>query len=437
VSRTIRVLHLLFADDVLIMTTDSLQEWKEISEILKIFCSATGLSINWEKSSFHFANLQQQSLEQLKGIFPILSPISLPGLNYLGYFLKADSYKLADWNWLLAKIEKNIGHWCTRWISLGGWYTLIKSVLEGQPVYWMALAAIPATVLTKLANYFLTFCGQGCSDHSRQHLCTWQDLAKPKQKGGWGFQNIYLFNQALATSSLWHALTLPGIWNSIIKDKYLSHHSINNWLHMDTATSRSTSFIWKKLLKSKHLLTRWLCWLPGSATPSLLAEIVLWAWMSPTTSHIKCWINYTLKISIFSIKQRTAPDSETLPDRWRTSESLELSAEHSTIWNTLCATLTLSGIHLTDMEDRLLWYGGDHSSLLTVQNLYTTSSNSRWHTNITGWRKHIWKWHIPPKIKFFTWILTAHKLNTWDLLQRKGWIGPNICHLCHKDSEST
>jgi hypothetical protein len=37
-----------------------------------------------------------------------------------------------------------------RWLSLGGHFTLIKVVLEGKIVYWMALAAIPASVLTKI-----------------------------------------------------------------------------------------------------------------------------------------------------------------------------------------------------------------------------------------------------------------------------------------------
>jgi hypothetical protein len=150
VSRTLKILHLLFVDDVLIMTKGTPQEWIEIKEILHNFCSATGLTINWDKSIFHFANIQPALLDQIKGIFPhTFSPLS-SGLNYLGYHLKSDSYKPSDWNWLLAKVEKRTGHWCTRWLSLGGRFTLIKAVLEGQAVYWMALAAIPALVLTKL-----------------------------------------------------------------------------------------------------------------------------------------------------------------------------------------------------------------------------------------------------------------------------------------------
>jgi retron-type reverse transcriptase len=73
VSRTLKILHLLFADDVLIMTKGTPQEWIEIKEILHNFCSATGLTINWEKSTFHFANIHPTSLDQIKGIFPIPS----------------------------------------------------------------------------------------------------------------------------------------------------------------------------------------------------------------------------------------------------------------------------------------------------------------------------------------------------------------------------
>jgi hypothetical protein len=145
VSRTIKILHLLFADDILIMTKGTLQEWIEIKEILNIFCSATGLTINWNKSSFHFANIPCPTLDQIKGIFPYtFLPLS-SGISYLGYHLKPDSYKPTDWNWLLIKVEKRIGHWSTRWLSLGGRFTLLKVVLEGQAVYWMALAAIPAS----------------------------------------------------------------------------------------------------------------------------------------------------------------------------------------------------------------------------------------------------------------------------------------------------
>jgi hypothetical protein len=32
--------------------------------------------------------------------------------------------------------------------------------------------------------------------------------------------------------------------------------------------------------------------------------------------------------------------------------------------------------------------------------------------------------------------MVEYKLNTWDILLKKGWVGPNFCHICKTDSES-
>jgi len=70
VLRLIKILHLLFIDDVLIMTNDSILEWREIKNILQVFSNAYGLHINWSKSTFHYSNLSDQSLNHLKVLFP-------------------------------------------------------------------------------------------------------------------------------------------------------------------------------------------------------------------------------------------------------------------------------------------------------------------------------------------------------------------------------
>jgi len=150
VSRLVKILHLLFADDVLIMTSGSPLEWKEIDKLLQIFCSATGLQINWTKTTFHHANIQDQDLEVLKGIFPHSFIHLSQRFQYLGYYIKDEHYKTSDWDWLVMKVENKLGHWCNKWLSIGGRYTLIKATLEGQLVYWMALDAIPILILDKL-----------------------------------------------------------------------------------------------------------------------------------------------------------------------------------------------------------------------------------------------------------------------------------------------
>jgi hypothetical protein len=142
VSRLIKILHLLFVDDVLIMSKASIEEWKVIDEILNVFCRATSLVVNLQKSTFHYFGIQQEVIDSFKDIFPYNFVDLSEGFRYLGYFLKSDNYKAEDWRWLISKFEKRLNLWCNRWLSLGGRYVLIKVVLESQPVYWMALASI-------------------------------------------------------------------------------------------------------------------------------------------------------------------------------------------------------------------------------------------------------------------------------------------------------
>jgi hypothetical protein len=74
-------------------------------------------------------------LEPLKAIFPHTFFHLSIGFKYLGYYIKADHYKASDWGWLITKVEKRVSHWCNKWLTIGGRFTLIKFVLKGQPIY--------------------------------------------------------------------------------------------------------------------------------------------------------------------------------------------------------------------------------------------------------------------------------------------------------------
>jgi hypothetical protein len=241
VSRIIKILRLFFVDDVLVMTKASIDEGLEIKICLLIFRSASGLLINWTKSIFYHVRFHGETLENLKDIFPYNFEELAKGFRYLGYFLKVDAYKTVDWRWLLSKIEDRIGMWCNRWLSLGGRFTLVKYVLESQLVYWMALAAIPASILEKIRKLIFSFLWSGDEGKTHFHLCSWEVIAKPKLMGGWGIRNIYLFNNALAENSLWRVLVKEGVWNKVIKDKYIPHRSVVTWLRSAPTTASSAS----------------------------------------------------------------------------------------------------------------------------------------------------------------------------------------------------
>jgi hypothetical protein len=161
VSRTIKILHILFVDDVIIMTNATLQEWWEIDKILKSFCLASGLLINATKSTFLQAGLSEQELSPYKSLFPYNFTDLATGFKYLGFYLKTGPQRAVDWIWLTKRMEKKIDNWCYRWLSLGGRLTLLKSVLESQSVYWLSLAVIPCSVLNSMRKLMVNFLWKG------------------------------------------------------------------------------------------------------------------------------------------------------------------------------------------------------------------------------------------------------------------------------------
>jgi hypothetical protein len=120
VSRIIKVLHLLFVDDVIIMSKATVTEWIEINNILSVFCRASGLRINVQKSAFLHSRSSTGNSRSIKRIISLHYKDLSEGFKYLGYFLKPDSYKAEDWQWLIEKFENRINHWCNRLLTMGG-----------------------------------------------------------------------------------------------------------------------------------------------------------------------------------------------------------------------------------------------------------------------------------------------------------------------------
>ena len=117
---------------------------------------------------------------------------------------------MADWNWMVQKVEKRIGNWSFCWISLGGRLALEKVVLQSLPVYWVSLANIPSTILHKNQELISNFVWRGARKNKGIHLTKWKNITRPKKIGGWGIHNIFWFAQSLDAKSCWRGLFSKG-----------------------------------------------------------------------------------------------------------------------------------------------------------------------------------------------------------------------------------
>jgi hypothetical protein len=128
--RGLSITHLMFVDDVILFGIGCIYEWKVYKEVLELFCKATGIAFNPQKSMFLEAGWDDVELNLLKEIFPFEVKSLDAGFKYLGFYIKPNCYTRVDWHWLEKKIEKRILCWSHRWLTLGGRVILVKAVLE-------------------------------------------------------------------------------------------------------------------------------------------------------------------------------------------------------------------------------------------------------------------------------------------------------------------
>jgi hypothetical protein len=248
------ILHILFVDDVLILSNANMVEWTTIHSLLISFCDVSGLEINVHKSVFLVSNVHEPLISDLKELFGISSLELSKGFSYLGHFLKSDCYTKHDWNWLVKRFEGRILNWHNRFLYMGGRYVQIKVVLESIPVFWMSLVHIPATILTSLRQLMFSFLWTGSKKNKGVHLSKWEVLSKPKMMGGWGLKNMPLFYKAIMANTMWRILTKPGLWNRVITAKYLRHIPVHLWIRFASDSQTKGSRTWRNLLSTIPIL---------------------------------------------------------------------------------------------------------------------------------------------------------------------------------------
>lgn len=200
------------------------------SKILSLFSSATGMLANHSKSSIILSRTSIQESHLARQLFPFcISPLDR-GLKYLGFWIKPISEKIADWVWLVSKLEKRLNIWSHRYLSRAGRLVLVKSVLEATSVFWMALAWVPRSILARLHQICNRYLWNGSQDKRIFAWVGWKKIALPKKWGGWRLKDLPTFAQALIAKMGWTLLTGHNLWTRITYHKYIWPLHIMEWI---------------------------------------------------------------------------------------------------------------------------------------------------------------------------------------------------------------
>eukprot|EP00253_Pinus_taeda_P004952 PITA_04952 len=436
ISEECFITHLLFVDDVFILLDRSTRDTTTFSHILSLFSKETGMEVNKGKSTITLSRTSVDESQRALQAFPFnIHPIDR-GLKYLGFWLKPICQRIADWTWLIAKLEKRLTCWSYRYISTAGRLILIKSVLEATPFFWMALAWIPRHTLARMQQICNRYLWAGSQDKKIFAWIGWQKIAIPKKWGGWGLKQLPLFAQALAAKMSWAVITSQNLWTRISYHKYIWPLDIMDWIRLPSWNSSGTSSIWKAIIYSMPMIRDNLAWRIRNGT---LARIGIDPWVGSGGRHQlpQDLVEYLLTPNIKVIAHIVDLEaSDIFHQAWLSPRQLNIPPQWHQAWLSFREALTESHIRITEGSDELIWSPSD-AGFYTRKEGYSLLISHRKPDNLLDWWQSIWKLSTTPRSKLFFWCVLRNKVPTGENLQRRAQQGPTWCVFCRAESEST
>jgi hypothetical protein len=118
---------------------------ENLHNLLLHFSTATGLHINFDKSTFVPIHLDQALANSLASTLGC--PVSSFPQNYLGLPLSTHKLGISAFAPLIAKIDKRLAGWIGSLLSLAGRGVLIRAVIRALPTHIMSALLLPISVI--------------------------------------------------------------------------------------------------------------------------------------------------------------------------------------------------------------------------------------------------------------------------------------------------
>ncbi|GJV97810.1 RNA-directed DNA polymerase, eukaryota [Tanacetum coccineum] len=271
IDPTTMISHLFYADDAVFIGEWSLENLNGIMQMLRCFSLLSGLSINIKKSHILGVGIPSSLVNEAASRLGC-SVMKVP-FKYLGITVGGNTYLVKSWDDTIYKLKSRLSKWKLKTLSIGGRFTLLKSVLGSTPIYNMFLYKVPKAVLNTMESIKRNFFNGIQENEKKIAWIKWTKVLAPKNHGGIGVSSFYALNRALLFKWMWRFLSRgnslwfrtilaihgpygqglaaahPSNWSTIIKEvDVLKAQGIDLISHckIRIGNGRSTSF-WKDL----------------------------------------------------------------------------------------------------------------------------------------------------------------------------------------------
>ena len=119
------------------------------------------------------------------------------------------------------RVDNRLSGWKSKGLSPARRATLIQPTISSIPYYAMQTARLPQSLCDDIDRKSQRFLWGGNAKNRTIHNVAWEQLMKPKEAGGLGFQSMRQVNSAFLAKLGFRLVTKKEkLWSRILRAKY-------------------------------------------------------------------------------------------------------------------------------------------------------------------------------------------------------------------------
>ncbi|CAO2142968.1 unnamed protein product [Urochloa humidicola] len=399
---------LQYADDTLILVRAELRDLELLKEVLDQFSAATGLKINYDKSTIVPMHTPPHDVEDLKDVLGCQLG-SFPQ-TYLGLPLSSEKLRLSAFAPLIAKADRYLAGWQASLLNPMGRAVLVDAVLDSQLTYIMSVMLLPQGALDAFDRRRRAFLWSG-EEHvsGAQCLVAWENACQPKSQGGLGLKHLATQNKCLLLKFL-HRMHFPGesAWARWIRER----------VDLATLTGEVCGLHWGDLTSLLPLYRAVTCSQVGNGRSTNFWHD-RWLSVGRLRDAFSLLYSHTTRedVSVAAVIQEGI--DAFLVRRITRQAQPELDKVRD----------LLQRVGLTTEDDRRASSLAQQDGMMRAGPVYraimeTTGSPP------TPFARFIWGNHAPPRVRFFAWLLVQGRIQCRQNLRKKHILDDAACPIC-------
>ncbi|KAM0928813.1 hypothetical protein ACQ4PT_002002 [Festuca glaucescens] len=192
----------LYANDVVVFAKPEAVELAAVWRVLGCFGAASGLLVNFQKSSAAPIQCPVDSLDEIAAALPC--PLAQLPCKYLGLPLSIGKPCKADLQAVIDKLAAKLPHWKARLLSREGRLVYVQAVMSASVVYQLLALDLDPWFFKAVDKLQRSFLWVGSSE-ANGGCCAvaWHLVCQPKALGDLGLMNLRWMNVAMRARWIW------------------------------------------------------------------------------------------------------------------------------------------------------------------------------------------------------------------------------------------